>query len=181
MNRCLLILLFMISSCSGVVINQNSYSSLKSIFFKQEIPLNTDIDYSYIKVELIGNVAILVLAYIDNGIYEWVGADETRIFTFKGKVIRTEGLENDISVNNFNNIFNDDHSFLISFTNPKVYFLNANYNLINSSNDLRTYLLDIHDINLSKKDMYFYLNNKLHKTSQYLNPQLGYIKIEFNL
>tara|TARA_B100002019_G_scaffold165500_1_gene142956 strand:+ start:26 stop:565 length:540 start_codon:yes stop_codon:yes gene_type:complete len=174
-----LIFIFFLSSCSGIALNRDTYDSLKSLFFKEEVVLNTDINFSYIKAELKGNSAILVLAYVENDIYEWVGLDETRIYTFNGKVIKTVGLMNDITINNF---ARDTESFLISFTNPEVYFLSASYKLINSMNsNKKIYLLDIHDLNLSKKDIYHYADSRLLKTRQYLNPQLGYINIEFNL
>ena len=35
-----------------------------------------------------GPHAILILAYIDNDIYEWVGADDVSIFTINGRIIK---------------------------------------------------------------------------------------------
>lgn len=55
--------------------------------------------YSFANVKIgRGPAATIILAYINEGIYEWRGADGTVFFTKNGQLIETLGLPNDISI-----------------------------------------------------------------------------------
>ena len=48
-----------------------------------------------------GPHAILILAYINNDIYEWVGSDDVRIYTYQGRIIQTTGLPHNFEIKKF--------------------------------------------------------------------------------
>jgi hypothetical protein len=55
--------------------------------------------YSFANVKIgRGPAATIILAYINDGVYEWRGADGTVFFTKNGQLIETLGLPYDISI-----------------------------------------------------------------------------------
>ena len=95
MTKKTLILALCLSSCSGLpsldylsaaqnsvayISGKNNYAITREFYEQQE--------YSFIKVR-IGRFEplIMVLAYVNYGVYEWVGADNSKIYTYKGKII----------------------------------------------------------------------------------------------
>ena len=56
-------------------------------------------EYSFANVKIgRGPAATIILAYINDGVYEWRGADGTIFFTKDGQLIETLGLPSDISI-----------------------------------------------------------------------------------
>jgi hypothetical protein len=104
MIRFFLILIFL-SSCGNLPIAYiQNFSSVNNVVFGfPEYEITEDIynefDNSFIKIRFgKGPHAILVLAYVNDGIYEWVGADDVRIFTLNGRIIKTSGLTNNFEI-----------------------------------------------------------------------------------
>ena len=104
MIRMLFVILFL-TSCGNLPITYlQNFSSVNSVVFgfpEYEITeeIYNDYDNSFIKVRFgRGPHAILVLAYVDNNVYEWVGADNVKIFTLNGRIIKTEGLTNNFEI-----------------------------------------------------------------------------------
>jgi len=95
----LLIALIVLTGCGNLPIAYiQNFSSVNNVIFGfPEYEITEDIynsyESSFMKIRFgRGPHAILVLAYIDNDIYEWVGKDDVRVFTFQGRIIRTIGL-----------------------------------------------------------------------------------------
>jgi hypothetical protein len=56
-------------------------------------------EYSFAKIKIgRSSIAILSLAYIKDGVFEWVSSSNERIFTFNGKIIKTIGLPHNIDI-----------------------------------------------------------------------------------
>jgi len=104
MIRLLFVILFL-SSCGNLPITYlQNFSTVNSVVFgfpEYEITeeVFNEYDNSFIKVRFgRGPHAILVLAYVENNVYEWVGADNVQIFTLNGRIIKTAGLTNNFEI-----------------------------------------------------------------------------------
>ena len=89
-------------SCSGFDYFQAAPLIKNSLIGFKDIQISKDyIDqqqYSFVKIKIgRSSPVILSLAFINDGIFEWVSADGERIYTLNGRIIRTDGL-----VHNFN-------------------------------------------------------------------------------
>ena len=131
-----LILALCLSSCAGLPsldYISAAKNSLAYISGKNNYPITRELyeqqEYSFIKVR-IGRFEplIMVLAYADNGVYEWVGADNSKIYTYKGKIIELNGFENDIKIqfprSKIKNFLTNSNTTKIGFPKPR----NPNYN-----------------------------------------------------
>ena len=104
MIRMLFVILFL-TSCGNLPITYlQNFSSVNSVVFgfpEYEITeeIYNDYDNSFIKIRFgRGPHAILVLAYVENNVYEWVGSDNVQIFTLNGRIIKTAGLTNNLEI-----------------------------------------------------------------------------------
>lgn len=104
MIRLFFILIFLTSCGNLPIAYLQNFSSVNNVVFGfPEYEITEDIynefDNSFIKIRFgKGPHAILVLAYVNDGIYEWVGADDVRIFTLDGRIIKTSGLTNNFEI-----------------------------------------------------------------------------------
>ena len=208
MTKKTLILALCLSSCAGLpsldylsaaqnslayISGKNNYAITRELYEQQE--------YSFIKVR-IGRFEplIMVLAYVDNGDYEWVGADNSKIYTYKGKIIELNGFENDIKIQfphskikNF--LTKSNTSYAVDFYSPVLFSLDVNTQinidqkivLIERLDQKDSFLrvqevMDASLINWTKENEYLYDSDKrLFKTVQYVHPRLPAIEIEFYL
>jgi hypothetical protein len=206
MTKKTLILALCLSSCSGLpsldylsaaqnsvayISGKNNYAITRELYEQQE--------YSFIKVR-VGRFEplIMVLAYVNNGVYEWVGADNSKIYTYKGKIIELNGFENDIKIQfphskikNF--LTNSNTSYAVDFYSPVLFSLDVNTQinldqqivLIERLEQKDSFLrvqevMDASLINWTKENQYFYDSDKrLFKTVQYVHPRLKAFEIEF--
>ena len=98
MTRILFVLLFL-SSCGNLPITYlQNFTSVNNVVFgfpENEITEEIFDEYesSFLKIRFgRGPHAILILAYVEDDIYEWAGADDVKIFTLDGRIIKTSGL-----------------------------------------------------------------------------------------
>ncbi len=105
MIKYIVFIIFLISSCGNLPITYaQNFSDVNNVIFgfpKKEITeeIFDEYEFSFAKVQFDrGPYSILILAYIDGEIYEWVGADNVRLFTKNGRVIKTSGLRNDFEI-----------------------------------------------------------------------------------
>ena len=79
------------SSVNSVVFGFPDYEVTEEIF--------NDYENSFIKVRFgRGPHAILILAYSEDNVYEWIGADSVKIYTLNGRIIKTVGLNSNIEI-----------------------------------------------------------------------------------
>lgn len=92
-----------------------------------------DTNLSFVKATKGKNQAIFILSDYNEGVEIWVGADNERISTYKGVIIRTSKLDHDMTVHNIEalqkNIFQDNIQLLASLSNPSVSYLNLELTL----------------------------------------------------
>ena len=84
----IIIAILLLSSCGNLPIAYlQNFSSVNNVVFgfpEYEITqeIFNEFENSFLKIRFgRGPHAILILAYVDNDIYEWVGADDVSIFT----------------------------------------------------------------------------------------------------
>ena len=101
----LLFILILLSSCGNLPIAYlQNFSSVNNVVFgfpEYEITeeIYDDFDNSFMKIRFgRGPHAILILAYTKDGVYEWVGADDVKIFTLNGRIIKTSGLPGNFEI-----------------------------------------------------------------------------------
>ena len=101
----LILILILLSSCGNLPIAYlQNFSSVNNVIFgfpEYEITeeIYNDFDNSFMKIRFgRGPHAILILAFVKDDIYEWVGADNVKIFTLNGRIIKTSGLPNNFEI-----------------------------------------------------------------------------------
>jgi len=104
MIRIAFVFLFL-SSCGNLPITYiQNFSSVNSVVFgfpDYEVTeeIFNDYENSFIKVRFgRGPHAILILAYAEDNVYEWIGADSVKISTLNGRIIKTVGLNSNIEI-----------------------------------------------------------------------------------
>lgn len=120
------------TSCSYISYSQAIPLIDKALFGVDDIELSKEfIDskkYSFVKVKLgKSSVSILTLRSISEGVFEWISASGERIYTYNGKIVKTEGLPYDAYLHSFRDIdflqISSDTSFNydINLTNPNAF------------------------------------------------------------
>ena len=104
MIRVAFVVLFL-SSCNNLPITYiENFSSVNSVVFgfpDYEVTekIFNDYENSFIKVRFgRGPHAILILAYEDDNVYEWIGADGVKIYTLNGRIVKTVGLNSNTEI-----------------------------------------------------------------------------------
>ena len=104
MIRIAFVVLFL-SSCGNLPITYiQNFSSVNSVVFgfpDYEVTeeIFNDYENSFIKVRFgRGPHAILILAYAEDNVYEWIGADSIKIYTLNGRIVKTVGLNSNIEI-----------------------------------------------------------------------------------
>jgi len=187
----ILIITLTMSSCSGfdyfqaAPLIKNSLMGYKDINISEEFYDQQEYSFAKIKVGRSSPV-ILSLAFIKDGIYEWVSADEERIYTLNGKIIKTVGLDYNLNFLTGKNLpeFNDlpvSQSRLVELTNPSAMITQTAYIYedLNAGiiyEDVKSSLLNWSYTNTYEID----LDSGLVKRSiQKIHPYLADFDIEF--
>ena len=104
MIRIAFVVLFL-SSCGNLPITYiQNFSSVNSVVFgfpDYEVTeeIFNDYENSFMKVRFgRGPHAILILAYAEDNVYEWIGADSVKIYTLNGRIVKTVGLNSNIEI-----------------------------------------------------------------------------------
>jgi len=201
MIRIFLTLIF-ISSCGNLQIAYiQNFSSVNSAIFgfpDMEITEEVfeDYEYSFIKVRFgRGPVSILILAYVENDVYEWSGLDDVSIYTLNGRVIKTTGLVSNIEiispdVKSPDEIRNYHES--INLYNPDLFSATLDSSVSSDPSSFTRFGnkvsalrvredISIGLINWNRSNYYYYNPDSafVEKTKQYIHPRLAAIEIEF--
>ena len=122
-----------------------------------------------------GPQAILVLNSISNGVYEWISRDGEKIFTYRGIIIKTENLEHNLQINNYNLInLKSSEGFALDFTFDKPVLYEGKMALTFSKNEI------------IKSDHLLYLNQEVIKRKAAFQSKLigfnfnGYLIVDQN-
>lgn len=203
MIRLLMILIF-ISGCGNLPIAYvQNFSEVNNVIFgfpDYEITDNIfeNYDNSFMKIRFgRGPHAILILAYIEDDVYEWVGADDVRIFTLNGRIIRTIGLPHNFELVNYSidDLAMQNASYeLVNLYNPDLYSVKMERKLSSKESQLNklgnsitvnriTERFKIKSIGWNDKNIYFQNTETLNieKSEQNIHPRLPTLKIEYYL
>ena len=200
MIRLLFVILFL-TSCGNLPITYlQNFSSVNSVVFgfpEYEITeeVFNEYDNSFIKVRFgRGPHAILVLAYVENNVYEWVGADNVQIFTLNGRIIKTAGLTNNFEIlRPLNDIYSSSEVYeTINLYNPDL-ISSTIYRSMNSREATIKKLgrqiqvnrieesFDLDLIGWTGVNLYYRntFSNQIESSEQRIHPRLPIAKIEY--
>jgi len=155
-------------------------------------------DNSFMKIRFgRGPHAILILAYINDDVYEWIGSDDVRIFTYNGRIIRTIGLPHNFELTNYSkdNFVIDNSSYdLINLYNPDLYSVKMERVLQSKESKLDrlgevidiyriTERFRIESIGWTGKNIYYQNKETLNieMLEQDIHPRLPTLKVEYYL
>ena len=124
MTRYLILPIFFLQSCAFIDYREVPTFLLSTIWGQEELIVDDEftnnMEYSFIRVKIGDSYAIMTLLSSDNGVFEWVSSDQERIYTHKGRVIRTTGLTYNSKILNISEqddiIWNDER--IIKLSNP---------------------------------------------------------------
>ena len=189
-----------LSSCSAL--NYISYSQVVPLIKTAtvgvpDIQITPDFieerKYSFAKVKVGRSaVAILVLVKITDDVYEWVGGSGEKLYTFNGKIIKTENTLYDIEVYNFRGFslpkagMQSSLNFDVFLQNPDA-FITQSGSLSGSVNNTQSKasLLVTEELEASgfrwRSINTYYANqsNQVIKTVQYIHPNMPRYEISF--
>ena len=202
MIRVAFVLLFL-SSCGNLPITYiQNFSSVNSVVFgfpDYEVTeeIFNDYENSFIKVRFgRGPHAILILAYEENNVYEWIGADSVKIYTLNGRIVKTVGLNSNIEIlRPTDNIFlTSDVYETINLFNPDLISSNIHRSMSSRKATIKKLgrkiqvnrieeSFDLDLIGWSGVNLYYQntTTGQIESSEQRIHPRLPIAKIEYYL
>lgn len=101
MTKKFFVIILIASSCSGLPLYNDVLSYAKTAFRSVDYPSIEIINaspYALMGAELGNAKVVLVLAYDRDDFLEWVSASSESLITFRGKLIQSAGLKNNIRI-----------------------------------------------------------------------------------
>ena len=201
MIRLFFILLFL-TSCGNLPITYiQNFGSVNNVVFgfsdyKVTQEIFDDYEYSFMKVRFgRGPHSILILAYVNDGVYEWVGQDDVQIFTKNGRVLKTRGLTHNLEITKARedglSMLQDSYES-INLYNPDLY--SATMHSAFRSKEVKIKRLEakidvlrikevsnVSSIGWKETNFYFksLTSDEIVQTHQNIHPRLPVLKIEF--
>jgi hypothetical protein len=199
----IIIAILLLSSCGNLPIAYlQNFSSVNNVVFgfpEYEITqeIYEEFENSFLKIRFgRGPHAILILAYVDNDIYEWVGADDVSIFTKNGRIIKTSGLVHNFEViKPLEKLYTSNEVYeSINLLNPDLFSATLKHSIstdekkltklgstINVNRIKDNISLDI--IGWKKQDVYYQnsVTQQIEAIEQHIHPELPAVKVEYYL
>ena len=192
---------FLISSCNSFVLTDPAIY-INDYFFGFEsdnvsAQAYSDSEYSFANIKIgRGPAANVVLAYVNDGIYEWRSNDGITIYTNNGVIVKTLGLEKDINYGIVKSInFSSTEAFTStgSLYGPDLIKTPITHNFLNMDEvklierlgeeiitNVFMHEIYIPSIKWSAENYFYYdLNNNLVRSEQKIHPNLPKIRIDF--
>ena len=195
-SKPLVLSLLLLQGCSAINAFQVFPLIGNAIRGTPDIPITEsfigDMEYSFAKVRIGRSTnAVLTLAYINNGIYQWVSSDGGSIYTQNGRIIRTEGMsQNSHFLNLLHLPGRAELPFsvqqLLHVTDPDA-LLTQNSIYTTSPNTSRVSTYEIQEAVITEGINWSFVNTFVFdfdtgrpiKTTQYIHPHLKPFEIEF--
>lgn len=141
--------------------------------------------YSFISAELDGLNATLMLNQIDDGVFKWVGRGGIILRTYKGFIIETQGLTNNVKLLDPKHSIdhlqaNDPRILIYNLDDPMLFELPVNIEELTISK--KHLLVDLYAKQINwdiKADIVYNDKGMPVSTAQTLHPFLGEISIKF--
>lgn len=198
------LLFFLVSSCSNIPfpLYERGFENISTAISSKD-PL--EIDEVYISNKRFDSIrvrigrapsVIMVLVREKNGIKEWISADNIKLFTYKGRIVATRGMRNDIKLSNYPldiNITNKT-SYYVDYFEPELLnqliFLESIYvgrksikNIIKERPGIE---VDLYEekitntaINWNTKSKFYYKDGAIVRSEQYIHPFINKISIDY--
>lgn len=209
MNKAFILLIILISSFSNIPLSyyKSSYEALRESLLKLD---SVELNETYMKEKKFpilklrfGSSRSIILVLVDetDEIKRWISADKIFIYTYKGKVIETKGMQNDFKINDYSfpNQITDGSkyidTYIIDFFEPKLLnqYAMSTFEVMESkkidhpvkgrdpiSASRVKETVEIDGINLRYKNVfYFNSEGKLLRTEQKIHPFLNKLSIDF--
>lgn len=188
MTRYLILPLFFLQACAFIDYREVPTFLVATIWGQEELTVDDEfiknMEYSFIRVKIGDSYAIMTLLSSDDGIFEWISSDQARIYTYKGRVIRTSGLTFNSKILNISeqdHIIWDDER-IIKLSNPNAVLTQT----IHQAESTADGTIEIVESFITKKFRWkginTYLINKKNglpiRTIQAIHPE--YKKLEIN-
>lgn len=150
MTKKLLFILIFINSCALFEYRDIPTLARSIVFGAPDIEVTPafydNLPYSFAKVKIgRSRIGFMVLLSINNGVYEWIGSNDERVFTKSGKIISTIGLDYNMNIINAHEVDFNCLDCLVNFytkvDNPEA--------LLNQ--ETKTTFIDKEEINLLSK------------------------------
>lgn len=195
----LIIMLFLLSSCSSFSFYSEVLDSIKTVTFPKNQKISQEFyknfEYSFLKAKFgRSNSVIMVLEKFKDSKYYWISSDGIRLVTNSfGKVIDSQGLPNDIfipdlKVRGFPKAI---PSYRVNFYTPRLNDSFVETISINEFNDSITYLgtdkevkryevlFNVPEIYWRNKNLYWLDGDKPLKTIQKISPNQSLLELTF--
>ena len=149
-KKCIFIILILqgcaYASKDIYIIVKNQISGFSTSSVDVEDINNSKYSFMLVKLGRGPEIKMILNSYKD-GLYEWISAEGERIFTFNGLIVKTENLEHNIDIKEFNkfSFSKNKQSFKINFDNPELVNADISYHIkqADKSRDSNVYgLLD---------------------------------------
>lgn len=199
-----LLILILISGCGNLPIAYiQNFSQVNSVVFGfPEYEITNEIyeeyENSFMKIRFgRGPHAIMILAYINDGVYEWVGADDVKIFTVNGRIIRTTGLPHNFELKKYNDAIETSSKSsyeLLNLYNPDAYSLKIKRLSKNQKAKIKKLEKMIEVVKIKENfevdaigwsDVNLYYQNidtlQIEMIEQKIHPKLPVVKVEYYL
>tara|TARA_B110000003_G_C16633780_1_gene527661 strand:- start:1192 stop:1773 length:582 start_codon:yes stop_codon:yes gene_type:complete len=182
-----LLLIPLLSSCNSLFSNQSiDYLANYVRGFNDEQIVERNLaesEFTFATVQFgRGPISTVVLAYIEGDTYEWHSADGIKLFTKRGVLTQTLGLESNMKATSFDLTRTNSTSTFTSFDNPDLIFAETfNYisKEINGKNTIYYQEVNIPLIRWSAKNKYVFRNDLPISTEQFVHPHLPKIKLKY--
>ena len=197
----LIFVLLMLPSCGNLPITYiQNFSSVNSVVFGfQEYEITEEIfneyENSFLKIRFgRGPHAILVLAYVEDDVFEWVGADGVKVFTLDGRVIKTSGLTSNSEILKPLRMkgFPDDAYETINLYNPNLFAATIMRSMDTRDATIKKLgqnikvnkieeFFEVESIGWKGKNTYYenISTKKIESVEQKIHPRLPIAKIEY--
>lgn len=186
-NLGLLFAIPLIASCNSVFSNQSiDYlgNYIRGFSDEKIVQENlAELKFSFATVQFgRGPISTVVLAYIKGDTYEWHSADGIILYTNKGVLTQTIGLESNMQSSSFDLTQTNSISTLTSFDNPDLIFAETLNSITTESygeNTIYNQEVSIPLIRWVVKNKYVFKNDIPIITEQYIHPRLPKIKLKY--
>lgn len=198
-NFKILICIVFFHSCTSFTYSDSAkylvgyFSSFESDNISIDFYNNQRFSFANVKIGR-GPASTIVLAYINEGKYEWRSSDNIRIYTRNERIIETSGFQTD-SAFFYNShpefIDGDTGSGTVTFRNPDLIRANFNYTISEKkpseiifldqlySVEVYEELFEIPIIRWTSKNIYYVKDGKVLRSVSQINPNIPKIKIDF--
>lgn len=191
MTKNILISFLILSSCASVDTESpytEVFSGIGSYLFDRKQDVSDEFvdifPYSFAIVSIGRSPEYrLVLVNIVNDTYEWISADYVRIFTKKGRIVKTIGLQHDVEFKKYIDISNNlpltVNSLIVDYIEPQLYnvILEVKYKHQNNivMEEFSSSILNWNGLNLYKISD----SGDVIETEQSIHPFVPKIKMKF--